>query len=163
MSWTTKPPSPIPPPRKPCSSPNSKPSPNSSTPRPTPPRTRCTARSRFKNKFRVPRYADLPRDQLTDAILYVNALELHCTKRLEADRHPPLPPFLQGEFGSRLLIHLEGGDRYSVTHLGITEIVADLADLIAIDQAMDVWRDFAKRKELNYYRAGAANVASTRP
>ena len=119
--------------------------------------------SRFKNKFRVPRYADLPRDQLTDAILYVNALELHCVKRLEADSHPPLPPFLQGEFGSRLLIRLEGGDRYSVTHLGLTEIVVDLADLIAIDQALDTWRDFAKRKELNYYRASAANVASTRP
>lgn len=119
--------------------------------------------SRFKNKFRVPRYADLPRDQLTDAILYVNALELHCVQRLEADRHPPLLPFLQGEFGSRLLIRLEGGDRYSVTHLGLTEIVVDLADLIAIDQALDTWRDFAKRKELGYYRAGAAKVASNRP
>ncbi|MCB1794723.1 MAG: ORF6C domain-containing protein [Candidatus Competibacteraceae bacterium] len=119
--------------------------------------------SRFKNKFRVPRYADLPREQLTDAILYVNALELHCVKRLEADSHPPLPPFLQGEFGSRLLIRLEGGDRYSVTHMGLTEIVVDLADLIAIDQALDTWRDFAKRKELRYYRAGAAKVASTRP
>ena len=31
--------------------------------------------SRFKNKFRVPRYADLPREQLTDAILCVNALD----------------------------------------------------------------------------------------
>lgn len=93
--------------------------------------------SRFKNKFRVPRYADLPRDQLTDAILYVNALDLHCVKRLEADSHPPLPPFLQGEFGARFLIRLEGGDRYSVTHLGLTKIVVDLADLIAIDQALD--------------------------
>ncbi|HMQ13795.1 MAG TPA: ORF6C domain-containing protein [Candidatus Competibacter phosphatis] len=119
--------------------------------------------SRFKNKFRVPRYADLPRDQLTDAILYVNALNLHCLKRLAGDSHPPLPPFLQGEFGLRLLIRLEGGDRYSVTHLGITEIVVDLADLIAIDQALDTWRDFAKRKELGYYRAGAAHVANTRP
>lgn len=119
--------------------------------------------SRFKNQFRVPRYADLPRDQLTDAILYVNALELHCVQRLEANSHPPLPPFLQGEFGSRLLIRLEGGDRYSVTHLGLTEIVVDLADLIAIDQALDTWRDFAKRKELGYYRAGAAKVASARP
>jgi hypothetical protein len=35
----------------------------------------------------------------------------------------------------RLLIRLEGGGRYSVTHLGLTETVVDLADLIAIDQA----------------------------
>ena len=116
--------------------------------------------SRFKNQFRVPRYADLPRDQLTDAILYVNALELHCVKRLAADGNPP---FLQGEIGTRLLIRLEGGGRYSVTPLGLTELVVDLADLVAIDQALDTWRDFAKRKELGYYRAGAANVASTRP
>ena len=67
------------------------------------------------------------------------------------------------QFGTRLLIRLEGGDRYSVTHLGLTEIVVDLADLIAIDQALDTWRDFAKRKELGYYRAGAAKVASNRP
>ena len=113
--------------------------------------------SRFKNKFRVPRYADLPRDQLTDAILYVNALELHCVKRLEADG---TPPFLQGEIGTRLLIRLEGGGRYSVTPLGLTELVVDLADLVAIDQALDAWRDFAKRKELGYYRAGVANLRS---
>jgi prophage antirepressor-like protein len=113
--------------------------------------------SRFKNKFRVPRYADLPRDQLTDAILYVNALELHCVKRLEADGNPP---FLQGEIGTRLLIRLEGGGRYSVTPLGLTELVVDLADLVAIDQALDAWRDFAKRKELGYYRAGVANLRS---
>ncbi len=106
--------------------------------------------SRFKNKFRVPRYADLPRDQLTDAILYVNALELRCTKRLADDSNPP---FLQGEIGTRLLIRLEGGGRYSVTPLGLTELVVDLADLVAIDQALDAWRDFAKRKELGYYRA----------
>lgn len=116
--------------------------------------------SRFKNKFRVPRYADLPRDQLTDAILYVNALELRCMKRLEADG---TPPFLQGEIGTRLLIRLEGGGRYSVTPLGLTELVVDLADLVAIDQALDTWRDFAKRKELGYYRAGVANLRSNRP
>jgi prophage antirepressor-like protein len=113
--------------------------------------------SRFKNKFRVPRYADLPREHLTDAILYVNALELHCVKRLEADG---TPPFLQGEIGTRLLIRLEGGGRYSVTPLGLTELVVDLADLVAIDQALDAWRDFAKRKELGYYRAGVANLRS---
>jgi prophage antirepressor-like protein len=101
--------------------------------------------SRFKNKFRVPRYADLPRDQLTDAILYVNAMELRCAKRLADDSNPP---FLQGEIGTRLLIRLEGGGRYSVTPLGLTELVVDLADLIAIDKALDTWRDFAKRKEL---------------
>lgn len=112
--------------------------------------------SRFKNKFRVPRYADLPRDQLTDAILYINAMELRGVKRLPGDN---APPFLQGEFGARFLIQLEGGGRYSVTPIAVTEIVVDLADMIAIDDAMDTWRDFAKRKELNYYRASAAKQA----
>lgn len=51
--------------------------------------------SRFKNKFRVPRYADLPRDQLTDAILYVNAMELRCVKRIgtEAPPKPDIDPY----------------------------------------------------------------------
>jgi hypothetical protein len=49
MSWTAKPPSPIPTPRKPSCSPNSKPSPNSSTPRPAPRRTRCTAKPSRKS------------------------------------------------------------------------------------------------------------------
>ncbi|HRX60196.1 MAG TPA: hypothetical protein P5260_03130 [Candidatus Competibacter sp.] len=34
----------------------------------------------FKNKFWVPRYTDLPCEQLTDAILYVNAIDLLCAK-----------------------------------------------------------------------------------
>jgi hypothetical protein len=70
------------------------------------------------------------------------------------------PPFLQGEIGTRVLVRLEGGCRYSVTPLAITETVVDLADLVAIDQALDAWRDFAKRKELSYYRAGVANLRS---
>lgn len=113
--------------------------------------------SRFKSKFRVPRYADLPREHLTDAILYVNAMELRCTKRLEGNGNPP---FLQGEIGTRVLVRLEGGGRYSVTPLAITETVVDLAGLVAIDQALDAWRDFAKRKELSYYRAGVAGLRS---
>jgi len=51
-------------------------------------------------------------------------------------------------------------DRYGNLDLGLTEIVVDLADLIAIDQALDTWRDFAKRKELGYYRASVANLQS---
>jgi hypothetical protein len=43
---------------------------------------------------------------------------------------------------------------------GLTETVVDLADLVAIDQALDAWRDFAKRKELSYYRAGVASLRS---
>lgn len=63
--------------------------------------------SRFKNQFWVPRYADLPRNQLTDAILYANALELRCAKQLEDDGNPPLPPFLHGKIGERFLIRLK--------------------------------------------------------
>ncbi len=41
------------------------------------------------------------RDQLTDAILYVSALELRCAKQLEDDSNLPLPPFLHGKMGER--------------------------------------------------------------
>lgn len=64
------------------------------------------------------------RDQLTDAILYVNALELRCMKQLEDDSNLPLPPFLHGKMGERFLIRLEGSDRYSVIHLGLIKIVS---------------------------------------
>ena len=71
---------------------------------------------------------------------------------LKADdprRNPP-PPLLEGKMGERFLIRLDGGGRYSVISLGVTEIVIDLSDLVAIDQALDTWRDFAKRKELGF-------------
>jgi len=108
----------------------------------------------------VPRYADLPREQLTDAILYVNAMELRCAQKLAEEG---ALPFLQGKMGERFLIRIEGQGRYSVVHLGVTEIVTDLSDLIAIDEALDTWRAFAKRKELNFYREGKAKRQATQP
>lgn len=77
------------------------------------------SKSWLKNKFRVPRYADLPRDQLTDAILYVNAMDLRCAKQLADDSNPPLPLFQHGEFGVWYLIRLGGRwplQRYPLGH-----------------------------------------------
>lgn len=109
-----------------------------------------TCWSAIKSKFGVS-YKEVPATNFTDVLSLVARLPL------ESDNSPP---FLQGEIGTRVLVRLEGGGRYSVTPLAITETVVDLADLVAIDQALDAWRDFAKRKELSYYRAGVANLRS---
>jgi len=117
-----------------------------------------TCWSSIKSKFGVS-YKAVPAEQFTEVLSLVARLPLE-EELLKADdpcRNPPLP-FLQGKMGERFLIRLDGGGRYSVIPLGITEIVIDLSDLVAIDQALDTWRDFAKRKELRYYRAGMANL-----
>jgi len=117
-----------------------------------------TCWSSIKSKFGVT-YKAVPAEQFTEVLSLVARLPLE-GELLKSDdpcRNPPLP-FLQGKMGERFLIRLDGGGRYSVIPLGITEIVIDLSDLVAIDQALDTWRDFAKRKELRYYRAGMANL-----
>ena len=58
--------------------------------------------SRFKNKFRVPRYADLPAINSPTPFSDVNALELRCAKWLEDDSNPLLPPIPARQNGRTL-------------------------------------------------------------
>ena len=77
--------------------------------------------SRFKNKFRVPRYADLP--AINSPTPSSTSAPWSCAapsgSKTTATRR--FRPFLHGK---RFLICLEGSGRYSVIHLGLIKIVS---------------------------------------
>lgn len=104
--------------------------------------------SRFNNHFQLGSYKQLPSGRFEEAVAYLE------TMPVKEEPKTTLP--MDGPAGTRLLIRLEEGGRYSVSPLALTSVVVDLGDLIEIDEAMDAWREFSKKMELSFWRKGMA-------
>ena len=70
----------------------------------------------------------------------------------EQQRHDARLPLLSGPAGTRMLVSLELNGRYNVMPLSPTDCVVDMAELVALDAAMDGWRKFSSRYELDARR-----------
>jgi hypothetical protein len=108
--------------------------------------------SAIKTKFGKG-YKEVEAEHFTEALSLVARLPLE-GEHIPANRPEQLTlPIFHGESGERFLVILEGDGRYSVSHLSRSTVTVDMSRLLVIDAAMDAWREFAKDRDLSFYRA----------